>query len=156
MALHPRRESYGPDMTSTPPTDDAGDATATSTGRPAPRAASLSVDATFYILSNRRRRHLCRYLTESDDGLADFETIVDQLVEWEVAADGEEKEDHGKRVASDLYHAHLPQLSDAGLLDYDERTGTVRYWGHPRIDAWVDIAAAEEFDDFDGFDGFDD
>ena len=142
-------------MTSTPPTDDAGDATATSTERPTPRAASLSVDATFYILSNRRRRYLCRYLVESGDGLADFDALVDRIVAWEVAADGEEKENHEKRVTSDLFHAHLPQLADAGLLDYDERSRTVRYWGHPRVDSWVDIAAGEEFDGLGGVDGFD-
>lgn len=133
-------------MTGTPSgSDDVIDATATATERPTPRAASLSVDATFYILSNRRRRYVCRYLVEADDGIAEFDALVEQVVDWEVEADGEEKEDHEKRVESDLFHAHLPQLADAGLLDYDDRSGTVRYWGHPRIDAWVDMAADEEF-----------
>ncbi|UTF52000.1 hypothetical protein NGM29_09270 [Natronosalvus rutilus] len=34
-----------------------------------------------------------------------------------------------ERLLLDLYHNHLPKLEEAGLVEYDDRTETVRY--HP-------------------------
>ena len=133
-------------MNSPPGTNDRGDTAVQSPDEAVTPAASLSVDATFYILSNRRRRYVCRYLLESEDGTTGFDELVDAVVAREADADGESDADHRKRVHSDLFHAHVPQLADAGLLDYDRRSDTIRYWGHPRLDAWVLRAADEEFD----------
>lgn len=133
-------------MNSPPGANDRGDTAVQSAEQEASPAASLSVDATFYILSNRRRRYVCRHLLQTDDGISGFDALVDQVVEWEVEAGRDVDEDHRKRVHSDLYHAHVPQLADAGLLDYDERSDTIRYWGHSRVDAWVEAAGKDEFD----------
>lgn len=34
------------------------------------------------------------------------------------------------RSRTALLHKDLPALADAGLIDYDRRSGTVRYYGH--------------------------
>lgn len=43
-----------------------------------------------------------------------------------------------KRVTARLHHSTLPKLADAGVVDYDPRTGTVRYRGHPLVDRCSD------------------
>lgn len=125
--------------------DGPGDDGRTDAQRAAHEVESLTLDAVFYILSNRRRRYACRYLSGEADGVADFDAVVDHVVAWEAEQDDELPDDHRKRVVSDLHHAHLPQLSDANLLDYDPRSGTVRYWGHPQIEKWVERASRVEF-----------
>lgn len=41
------------------------------------------------------------------------------------------------RTRTRLRHVTLPRLADAGVLEYDERSQTARYRGHPTLEAWV-------------------
>lgn len=34
----------------------------------------------------------------------------------------------------ELHHHHLPKLENAGLIEYDDRTETVRYYPNERIE----------------------
>lgn len=51
--------------------------------------------------------------------------------------------DRRERVRLDLHHNHLPRLADAGLIDYDARTGTVRSREAPSLDRLVPEDSAE-------------
>ena len=37
---------------------------------------------------------------------------------------------------------HLPALDRIGLLDCDERSNAVHYWGHATVEKWVEHADA--------------
>lgn len=37
-------------------------------------------------------------------------------------------------IIASLYHAHLPALANAGLIDYDFDTGKAMYTGHPAVE----------------------
>lgn len=86
-----------------------------------------STDALFSALANKRRRHVLQYFQSSSDDVASLEELVD-------AVPRDERTDGRKRVALRLHHVTLPKLEDAGLLEYDARSNTVRYRGNPLLD----------------------
>ncbi|USZ73526.1 DUF7344 domain-containing protein [Natronosalvus halobius] len=42
-----------------------------------------------------------------------------------------ESEEH---IAVQLRHSTLPRLSESGLIEYDARSQTIRYWGNPMVE----------------------
>ncbi|MFB6123484.1 MAG: ArsR family transcriptional regulator [Haloferacaceae archaeon] len=95
--------------------DDADDAAST----------SLSPDALFSLLRNRRRRNVLRYLRTAD-GEVGLRELSEQIAAWEndcpVAAVTYKQR---KRVQTALYQIHLPKLAEWGVVDYDRRAGTL-------------------------------
>jgi len=75
------------------------------------------------------RRQICLFLMRSDQSVV----TVDNLVE--ILAD---EDDDRERLAIDLHHRHLPKLSDAGIVEYDARSNTTRYWGQPTVEKWAE------------------
>ena len=97
-------------------------------------------DALFRAMAEPHRRVVCRYLSARDEGVADFDDLVEHVVRRERARDDVEPEDvepgdRRRQVEIRLYHVHLPMLSDAGVVEFDARSGTVRYRGGGLIDA---------------------
>lgn len=68
------------------------------------------------VLNDERRRRLVEYLAGG--------THSTSVAELAAALDGDAEGDD-TRVA--LYHVHLPKLADLGVLEFDRRTGSVRY-----------------------------
>lgn len=106
--------------------------------------ADLSLDAVFTVLSNQRRRHAIRACRDSPNGVVDLEETADRVTEWERLADEQSSTD---TVATSLHHVHLPLLDDAGIIDYDERSKTARYWGHPVVEEYLEHVAPIELDE---------
>jgi hypothetical protein len=48
---------------------------------------------------------------------------------------------HDELVAT-LEDRHLPRLDATGVVDYDGRSGTVRYWGQPTVEKWLEHVSA--------------
>jgi hypothetical protein len=44
----------------------------------------------------------------------------------------------------ELQHIHLPKLEDAGILEQDPRSETVRYWSQPSVEEWLEHAQHKE------------
>ncbi|MFD1562446.1 hypothetical protein ACFR99_02535 [Haloarchaeobius amylolyticus] len=121
-----------------------------------------SLDLVFDLLSNSRRRYALYYLNEQPDGVATLETLTENVVSLEQltgAADGDTDAnarvqtdcDYGgdttaqhPRIRLELTHTHLPKLEDAGVLEYDQRSEMVRYWGQPSIEEWLEHARHKE------------
>lgn len=117
-----------------PPSDggqrggEPGDAGAP-TAETEPEPATLSMDVTFGLLKNRRRRETLQYLREHDG-----ETTLDEVAEHIAARENDTtvaalSSDQRKRVYIGLYQCHLPKLDDAGVVDYDKDRGTIRMRG---------------------------
>ncbi|USZ69120.1 winged helix-turn-helix domain-containing protein [Halorussus salilacus] len=110
-----------------------GDETGLDVPSPVPAERSLSaseLDVLFELLADSQRRELLAYLVDADDGVASFSDLIDRVADAEDAADRE--------VAISIRHAHLPKLADAGVVEYDERSETVRYRGDPALADWLD------------------
>ncbi|MFB6171118.1 MAG: hypothetical protein ABEJ23_01195 [Haloarculaceae archaeon] len=85
------------------------------------------------LLASDRRRAVLDYLRDRAGATVRTETLVDHL-----ASTG-----HGQRqsLAVALRHVHLPKFASAGVVEYDQRRGTVRYRRHERLErllAFVD------------------
>jgi len=107
-----------------------------------------TLDVVFEILSHRRRRLVLYHLAQVPGGVEQFDALVDQVAAWETDANGGDvPENHRSRVATDLHHVHLPKLADANVLDYDDRSETIRYWGQPTVEEYAEHAAVSELPD---------
>ncbi|QLK26220.1 hypothetical protein HYG81_00940 [Natrinema zhouii] len=122
--------------------------------------ATPSLDLVFNLLSNSRRRYALYYLNDQPDGVATIETLVENVIALEEATDvdgettantrtttGQEEggsTDRQTNVRTELQHVHLPKLEDAGLLEHDRRSGTVRYWSQPSVEEWLEHAYHKE------------
>lgn len=82
-----------------------------------------TLDRTISLLSSRFRRWTLQLLTRED--VVDIDDLVRCIAERESPSD-ELDESTRERVALALYHVHLPKLADAGVIDYDSRSGAVR------------------------------
>lgn len=89
----------------------------------------LSTGTTFSLLADRQRREVLAYLSETDDGTAEVDALVDHLA-------GEGLDRH--EVVTALHHVHLPKMADAGVVEYDRRSGTVRYTGDPSVETTLE------------------
>lgn len=84
----------------------------------------LSLDLTFELLKNHRRRVVLRYLADNPN------TTLSTLAEHGAAQENDKRVQElssaeRKRVYISLYQCHLPKLDDAGVIDFDSDRGTV-------------------------------
>lgn len=143
-------------MTERRPTDDAGssredgpsdgdadraseDAGRSSEERSAWSAShgSLSDNLIFASVDSPRRRFILEALVE-EGGAADVDELVDDLVAIEQQADADDITDH-EELLQVIYDRDLPDLSDIGVVDLDESSGTVE------LGPYADELDIEEF-----------
>jgi len=103
--------------------------------------AEQTVSGVFRLLAHHRRRAAIRYLA-TQAGTTPVSDVADQIALLE----GEHTQDHYARICVSLVHNHLPMLSDAGVVEYDqerevvalrERAGTVTSY----LDLAADVSA---------------
>lgn len=93
------------------------------------------LDALFTALADEHRRQVLRYFRAREDEIASVDDIV------AFAHDSESRLDR-RRLELLFHHATLPKLADLGFVEYDPRSGTVRYRGTPVLERVLD--AVEE------------
>jgi hypothetical protein len=90
-----------------------------------PEAETLSNDALYGALSQKRRRYALHYLKQRDEPIA-VRDLAEQVAAWENEKRVEElTSQERKRVYIALYQSHLSTMDTEGLVDYDEDDGTV-------------------------------
>lgn len=117
-----------------------------------PEEVPFSPGALFEILADDRQRYVLYYLLE-EDGRETLADVVDRLAAWrnEATVDALEA-DARENVSVGLYHAALPKLDDAGLVDFDpERETVVATDELHRITPFLDLARAAEPEDYERF-----
>ena len=91
------------------------------------RPSAVEAEVAFDILSNRRRRMVVRILEEaSPTESIDVDYLSRQITAWEegTSIDGIDYADR-KSVYTSLQQLHLPAMDEAGVVDFDERAGTI-------------------------------
>ena len=114
-------------MTDTPDTDDdCVDAVLTVLDRLEARDFdSEEVDTALKLLSDRRRRHLIEVVKTHDQGLT-LPDAAEEVAQKETGVPVTAlSPEHIKEVYISLYHDHLPRLTDAGLLEYEQERDLV-------------------------------
>jgi hypothetical protein len=87
---------------------------------------TLSRDDLFEVLSNRRRRYVLHYLCRRDGEAVELSDLVTQVAAWENGTDPEQLSyDDRKSVHISLYQHHVPKMDEAGVVEYDQRSGVV-------------------------------
>ena len=117
------------------------------------RGDSLPLGTTLDLLANSRRREALYYLRDATDGPVSLERLAERLAvrERERGDDRPEPDESAvSRATAVLVHDHLPKLSDAGVVEYDRRSGTVRYRERALAEHLLDAAATLENGDAGG------
>ncbi len=100
----------------------------------------LSAEAIFDLLSVSRRRHALYYLSDSV-GTTGLHDLSDALAVWE----GDTSESHRRRIATGLYHRHLPKLADAGVASYDATTDRIELLpAADKLTPYLDLAGRDD------------
>ena len=122
-----------------PPSDDKyteGEANGTLSTDLADRVEADEVrtqlDTILEAVSHQRRRNVLYYLY--DHTTAATRSLARELTAWEagVPVDEVSAEDR-EHMLIDLHHTHLPKLADAGIIEYDPRSGAIRYREPPAM-----------------------
>lgn len=87
------------------------------------------IDDVLRALSHRRRRYVMYYMQDRKTG------SIEELARYVAAVDedipiDDVSEDLREQYRISLRHNDLPELAEAGLVDYDPRSGDVRF-SHP-------------------------
>lgn len=89
-----------------------------------------ALDRVLESLSREYDRCILYYLMDHEP--ADFEELVNEVVVLETDESAAvAPEEVCQEIRMRLYHKRLPKLADLGLIEYDERSGTVRYRNPP-------------------------
>lgn len=106
---------------------------------------SIALDTVFELLADRRRRFTLYSLSGATDGIVEFSTLVEDVATLEASQlRSAVTADRIRDVAADLRHWHLPVLADVGVVEYDERSGTIRYRATGQLETWLHRIRVEE------------
>lgn len=83
-------------------------------------------NALLSALANQHCRSVIAYFRNTSDDRASVDDVAAALAQRDHADE--------TKIAIQLHHVALPKLDGVGLVDYDERTKTVRYHGHSHLE----------------------
>lgn len=94
------------------------------------------LDELFEALADTQRRQVVRYFQRTEDDVASIDDLVDFAIETGST------EATRPQLEQTFRHLTLPKLADLGVVEYDTRSGAVRYHGSPALER-VFTAAVE-------------
>ena len=107
-----------------------------------------SFDTLFDLLADSRRRYALYALVGAEDGLADVETLADEVAMWEArTGDATITEELREEIGEELRETHLPCLAEADIIEYDDRSDVARYWRQPTLEEYLEHTHYKEFPD---------
>lgn len=87
---------------------------------PAGSDEGLSLSAVFHLLSHPHRRWLVQSLYQSDASLP-LADAAEEVVRWSTDnPNGEVPQQQIEESYLELYHRHVPKLTDEGIVTFDE------------------------------------
>lgn len=98
---------------------------------------TVDLDSCLMLVADRRRRSLIQQLRHNSNGKIAIDDLVTQLHHEGTAPS------HGETISREhlitqLYHNHLPKLADHEIVEYDSKTGIVRYQPNEQIEVILD------------------
>jgi len=107
------------------------------------RTENLSKEEMGGLLRHKQRRAIITYFNQETTDRASFDDLVAYIVSSD-SRRGATSAEHRERVTIGLFHNHLPRLADAGVLEYDQRSETVRYWGDSQLETLLEAAPSDK------------
>lgn len=101
---------------------------------------SQDVSNLMEVLASEERRFLLYHLIEEADGSCTVEELTEELQRFK----GTRHPSAQQPTFISLYHNHLPKLREAGIIEHDDSTGTVRYNGNGLLEDVLALTATRE------------
>jgi hypothetical protein len=104
---------------------------------------TIDRDETFHILRNRRRRYALHTL-KSHEGGVEIGDVAEQVAAWEYDVDRAAlTAQQRKRVYNSLQQTHLPELDEAGLIEYERGTAELTERAD-ELDVYLEVVPEQE------------
>ncbi|AZH25351.1 DUF7344 domain-containing protein [Haloplanus aerogenes] len=100
------------------------------------------LDACLRLVADQHRRRVIHHLRHEANGATTFDDLVDQMHRRASDAKNGPPQDR-ESLAIQLHHTHLPQLADHGVVDFEHRTGVVRYHPDEQVETVLDSLPEE-------------
>lgn len=98
----------------------------------------------FGALTDQRRRYILYYLHDHEQAQVEDLAVHIVACEQDIPRD-EVSSEVNQQVHTELVHSQLPKLDDYNLVEYDRRSGVVRYTHPPSLlEKTLKLAAALE------------
>ncbi|MDL5361597.1 hypothetical protein [Halalkalicoccus sp. NIPERK01] len=101
---------------------------------------ALSLDAIFELLCRRRRRYALYALYRNGENGMGLDGLTSRVRQLEA----EDRDSARDGIREELRDRHVPKLVEAHVVDYDDRTDTIRYRGQPSLEEWIEHAEFKE------------
>lgn len=95
--------------------------------------SAQAINQILEILKHPLRRDILDCLGEAESRTMTVDDLVD-LLEQSGSGTADEREE----LAMQLFHVQLPKLAKEGTIEFDPRSGLVRYQPDDDLEAWLD------------------
>lgn len=113
-------------------------------GRPMSDGGRDRIDRILLALSEPQRRYLLYYLERQGDAYIEQASRFIAACEHDCET-GEVSEDRASKVKRELYHVHLPKLSEENIIDYDRRSGAMCFQSPPaELSSFLELTSSME------------
>lgn len=95
---------------------------------------SITTDQLLEVLSDRTRRIILDHLQKVDGNISDIGALIDCVGDHTRTQISSSQR---RNISAEIVHVHLPLLEEAGLVEYDKRSKSIRYYPHPVLEKWL-------------------
>ncbi|RQG91567.1 hypothetical protein EA462_06325 [Natrarchaeobius halalkaliphilus] len=96
---------------------------------------TVTTEVALELVTDQCRQQILHHLIENEDGAVDIDELVDRINSANVRTERPHRSPSHLKMT--LYHAHLPKLAEAGVIDYDAQSDTVRYHATTRVEKLI-------------------
>lgn len=110
---------------------------------------TISTEKVLQLIADPRRRTILRHLRDTggiavsvdelSNALAAKRTDLSPKDVTSTTSLRQSADDAGAKA--ELHHDHLPRLADAGVIEYDQHDGVVRYHPHERLETLLQFVS---------------
>jgi hypothetical protein len=101
-----------------------------------------SLDACLRLVADQHRRRVIYHLRREANGATTFDDLVEQIHNQASDSKNGPLQDR-EELAIQLHHTHLPKLVDHGVVDFEHRSGVVRYHPDEQVEKVLDSLLGE-------------
>ncbi len=98
------------------------------------RSTAPSIDDTLQILGHPLRRDVIDCCVSTPGNILEIEAIADHVMSAREEAGESVDRD---RVLAEFHHQHLPMMAELGVIDFDPRSGQLRYHPTELVERWL-------------------
>jgi DNA-binding transcriptional ArsR family regulator len=103
---------------------------------------SVPTNKVLALVSDQTRRRLIRHLIASNDETVEVNDLIRDL-RRDQSNSTHTSHSTSTHLRIELQHVHLPKLDEAGVVDYDSRSTTVRYNSIDNVEKLVTFITEE-------------